>query len=142
MKTRTQKNDRDSIAPRQKKVRDAAAVLGKLGGSVTSPLKQSTSSANGRKAADKKIYYILSGEGTDGAWSTPLVLTPRGAHARQKRECVGGRWARLFELIPATDTHESCIYDREHCDFRDVPKIENDTGEVEETFWVRILNGR
>lgn len=45
---------------------------------------------------DKKLYYILSGEGERGTWSV-VYTTERGLKLRLAKErCNGARWVYVF----------------------------------------------
>lgn len=53
--------------------------------------------------ANKKIYWMISGEGERGTWER-VVTTERGIKLRLTRErCGGDRWARAYGDIFETD---------------------------------------
>lgn len=68
------------------------------------------------------FYYILSGEGDIGTWTGPIPATKSGIQQRARRKrCGGARWAKVFEVIPESETVIAHLIDIVTGDLRDIP---------------------
>lgn len=97
-----------------------AVKLGKLGRAKNTESQQAASRENGKLGgAPKKAYYLLSGEGSTGTWSGPIITTGRAIRMRQNKEkCGGDQWCRVFELC------KEFVIDIENNETRDIPEID------------------
>lgn len=62
--------------------------------------------------ADKKVYYIISGEGTVGTWTRKIATESGIMRALSRERCGGDRWARAYGDIRKT-AHGKVGYDIE-----------------------------
>ena len=100
----------------------AAQALGRLSGKVWTPAKIAASKINGKKAGEKREYYVLSGESTVGTWAGPVTATARKIAQIVKQEASGGdRWASAWEVVPATETMRAHLRETKTGEIREMP---------------------